>query len=284
MPVPYIDGEMARDLVQERLTDLKRRIHGADLSKLIVISREDFPEMEPLNTDAGREFVLGLIEQYGIGAVFLDNRMSLTSGDMKDEQSWTETMPLVRELTRRHVALILVDHTGHENTKVYGTKTKEWQFDFVVLLQDAKRPGADLAFKLEFTKARRRRPANRQEFESVIFSIVEDTWTAEPAERPNSAGIKLGNVSPTRRPFYDALVAAIGKSAVGSGETTIGAWELQCVRRGLIERPPPSDAKEGWQQRGARFRDFRKAKSDLLKAGWIAVDDDQVFDLKGRWA
>ena len=244
VPVLYIDGEMARDLVQERLTDLKRRIHGADLSKLIVISREDFPEMEPLNTDAGREFVLGLIEQYGIGAVFLDNRMSLTSGDMKDEQSWTETMPLVRELTRRHVALILVDHTGHENTKVYGTKTKEWQFDSVVLLQDAKRPGADLAFKLEFTKARRRRPANRQEFESVIFSIVEDTWTAEPAERPNSAGIKLGNVSPTRRPFYDALVAAIGKSAVGSGETTIGAWGAS-VRTSWIDRTTATERRQG---------------------------------------
>ena len=28
---------------------------------------------------------------------------------------------------------------------------------------------------------------------------------------------------------------------------------------------------------------FRKAKSDLLVAQWVGIQDNRVFDLKGRW-
>ena len=175
--------------------------------------------------------------------MFLDNRMSLTSGDMKDEQSWTETMPLVRRLT----AGTCIDPGGPYRPRKHQGIRHEDQGVAVRLCRIAARRQVSrrrLAFKLEFTKARRRRPANRQEFESVIFSIVEDTWTAEPAERPNSAGFKSGNVSPTRRPFYDALVAAIGKSAVGSGETTNEAWELE-ARTSWIDRTTATERRQG---------------------------------------
>ena len=88
VPVPYLDGEMARDLIQERLAELKRRFGGTDLSDLIVVCREDFPEMEPLNTEAGQQFIAELVQARGIRAVCFDNRMSLLSGDMKEEQPW----------------------------------------------------------------------------------------------------------------------------------------------------------------------------------------------------
>jgi hypothetical protein len=37
--------------------------------------------------------------------------------------------------------------------------------------------GSDLAFKLEFTKARRRRPDNRTEFEPQIIRLNNDEWS-----------------------------------------------------------------------------------------------------------
>ncbi|MFL5337463.1 MAG: AAA family ATPase [Geminicoccaceae bacterium] len=152
--VLYVDGEMPRDLVKERLTDVARRMPGADLSRLFVFCREDcewlaqqFPElgeMGPLNTEEGQQFILRLIERLGgVDVVFLDNRMSLLSGDMKEEQPWTDTMPLVKALTRRRIAQIWIDHTGHNTGQLYGTKTKEWQFDAVALLTKAERPGLD---------------------------------------------------------------------------------------------------------------------------------------------
>ena len=211
VPVLYLDGEMARDLIQERVADLKRRFGGADLSNLIVVCREDFPEMEPLNTEAGQQFVADLVQGRGIRAVFFDNRMSLLSGDMKDEQPWADTMPLIRDLTRARVAQVWIDHTGHNTGQIYGTKTKEWQLDAVVLLSKADRPGTDIAFQLEFTKARRRRPETRGDFETVTLILNADIWRLEGADRiPKKARL-------TRKceAFYSVLACAFATSEAG---------------------------------------------------------------------
>jgi RecA-family ATPase len=74
--VLYLDGEMSRDLVQERLADLQRRF-GVELSNLYVLCAEDreeiaamcpgLGEMEALNTPEGQAFVLNLIDRIGGG-------------------------------------------------------------------------------------------------------------------------------------------------------------------------------------------------------------------------
>jgi hypothetical protein len=51
-----------------------------------ILSREDFPEMPPLNTEDGQKFidtVIGLIG--GIELVIFDNVQALLPGDMKEE-------------------------------------------------------------------------------------------------------------------------------------------------------------------------------------------------------
>ena len=104
----------------------------------------------------------------------------------------------------------------------------------------------------------------------------------QPVNQPARGG-KLGKVPPSREVFYDALITAISTSAAGSGRATMGTWELECIRLGLIDRPARGE--EGWQARGARYARFRTAKGDLIGAKWIAVDGDMVIDLKGgpRW-
>ncbi|MBR0647332.1 AAA family ATPase [Plastoroseomonas hellenica] len=186
--VLYIDGEMPRDLVQRRLRDLERRHDWAAAEpNLFVLCSEDFEELGkadpglgphgPLNTEAGQAFLLGLIARLGrIDAVFLDNRMSLLAGDMKDEVPWTETMPLVKELTRRRIAQVWFDHMGHNTEHIYGSKTKEWQIDVVAILKAVEAGDADLSFRMEFTKARRREKANRADFEPVTVTLREDVW------------------------------------------------------------------------------------------------------------
>lgn len=186
--VLYIDGEMPRDLVQKRLRDLERRHDWAAAEpNLFVLCSEDFEALAkadpalgphgPLNTPAGQQFLLGLIERLGrIDAVFLDNRMSLLAGDMKDEVPWTETMPLVKALTRRRIAQVWFDHMGHNTEHIYGSKTKEWQIDVVAILKAVEAADADLSFRIEFTKARRREKANRADFEPVTVTLREDVW------------------------------------------------------------------------------------------------------------
>jgi hypothetical protein len=82
-------------------------------------------------------------------------------------------------------------------------------------------------------------------------------------------------------PFYDALVAAIGKSATARGVTSIDAWQHECARRSLIEK---GSDKETGRERKARLADWARAKSEFIAAKWISIDGDAVADLKGRWA
>jgi hypothetical protein len=293
--VLVIDGEMPAELIKARSLDLLRRGGVPPTDNLLIFSRDleeqfaaAFPTlglMPPLNTEEGHNYVIARIDFLGgVDAVILDNVMSLIAGDQKDEIPWSETLPLVMQLTRRHVGQIWLDHTGHNTDRQYGSATKAWRMDAVgqmTPLPDDQRGQHEVAFTLSFEypgKARRRTPENWADFESVIIRLKDDRWTWEPAGGEK----RLGKVQPGRMPFYDALVAAIGKSSVGKGETTLEIWEFECLHRGLIERPQAEGGETG-QQRGTRYRDFRKAKSDLLAAKWIGIDGTRVFDLKGRW-
>lgn len=273
--VLYIDGEMARDLIQDRLRDLKRRLGDVSLAQLHMLCREDFPEMQGLNTERGREFLLAKIKEIKPAFIILDSRMCLIVGDMKDEVPWTETMPLVREITRQGRAQLWLDHTGHNSDHIYGSKTKEWQLDVVALLEEVKAKDADINIRLKFTKARRRRPETRADFAQVIITLRQDQWASTPDD---DGAANTGKVSPSRVPFYDALVTTV--STQGAGKATLDEWQDSCTRRGLIEKAPKDETPV---QRGARFRDFRKAKSELLAAKWISIDGEVATDLRGHW-
>jgi hypothetical protein len=100
----------------------------------------------------------------GIDMVGFDNVMSLIGGDMKDEETWRQTLPWVLSLTRRNIGQFWLHHTGHDETRGYGTKTREWQMSTVGHLEEIKRPDTDVSFLLKFPKARERTPANQADF------------------------------------------------------------------------------------------------------------------------
>ena len=284
--VLIIDGEMPEGLIKARAIDAMRRINDKPQPEnLIIYSRyledefvELFPEigkMPPLNTEEGRIWVLALVDALGgADVVIFDNVMSLTIGDQKDEVSWSGVMPLVQELTARNIAQLWLDHTGHNTERQYGSSTKAWPFDSSGIMAPLKEDQCcdrEVAFTLSFEfpgKARRRTPDNWHDFETCIIRLKDDRWLSEPV---NKATSRLGSVPKSREVFYDALAAAIGKSAVGAGRATLAAWELECQRRSLIEPAPET---EDHKQRSGRLALFRASKSALLSARWIAIQDD----------
>jgi hypothetical protein len=292
--VLYLDGEMPTELLIQRLRDAARRVGREDcIDNIMVFSTEDaeaiaerWPTlgmMEPLNTDPGQDFVKRLIAATKPDAIILDNVQALVVGVQKEEETWVPVLPLVQWLTKQRVGQLWIDHTNKIGEH-YGTSTKSWRFDtagLMAALEEAQRNPHEVAFLLSFAKARRRTPDNWDEFAPHIIRLREDIWTSEPTEKRNGIGNGLGKVPPSRQPFYDALVAAIGRHGNGAAGVPLAQWEAEAQRRGLIE--PPAAA-ETWQQRHNRLRDFRKAKSDLIAAHWIAVDGDLVIDLKSRWA
>jgi hypothetical protein len=116
----------------------------------------------------------------GVDFIVFDNVMSLISGDMKEEEGWRQTLPWQRSLTKRNIQVWL--HTGHDETKSYGTKTREWQMDTVVFGEKVEQPGINVSFKLEFRKARERTPETRAEFENITVALVNNEWTYSAGE------------------------------------------------------------------------------------------------------
>ena len=93
--------------------------------------------------------------------------MSLVAGEMKEEEPWRQTIPFQHSLTKRKIGQVWLHHTGHDENKSYGTKTREWQLDLVMHMTEVKRPDTDVSFTLTFPKARERTPENRRDLEEV---------------------------------------------------------------------------------------------------------------------
>jgi hypothetical protein len=277
--VLYIDGEMSRRLMRARLADAVRR-NGHQPENLFVLCRDDVETMPPLNTAEGQDYIDGIIKRIGgVDFVVFDNIQSLISGDMKEEEGWADVLPWVKQLTRRHIGQLWIHHTGHDESKGYGTKTREWQLDTVTLLERLERPDADIAFTLSFTKARERSPMNRSDFETVAIALAGDEWQGEETTLPDRAKGSKKPPSPLAIKFHAALLdacIATGKPRPESANrpsVTANDWKAECVRLGLIDR----DASGGLPKKEQSL--FNKYRRELLTFEWIAMNGDHAWSI-----
>jgi hypothetical protein len=261
--VLFFDGEMSRRLLRSRLQDVVRRL-GVAPENLHVLSHEDLPGFQPLNTPGGQACIKEFIEQIGgVDLVVLDNVMSLAPGEMKDEEAWRRTEPLVLWFTKQAIGQIWVHHTGHDVSHGYGTKTREWKMDTVLHLTEEKRADADLSFTLEFKKARERTPATRFDFQDVKIALVFDEWRYEITNAARPA-----KVSPLTGKALNALTNVLaGDQAVMLPGNRRAAhrdhWQAECGRLGLIDLSKPHSAR-------TLFNKFRR---ELVTANRIACEE-----------
>jgi AAA domain len=238
--VLFIDGELSRIRLKQMIADEVTRFGGKP-DGLHVLSYEDIEGFAPLNTPAGQACIEKIIEKIGgVDFVFFDSVMCLTVGDMKDEESWQQTLPWVRALTKRSIGQMWAHHTGHDKTRSYGTKTREWQLDLVALGTALQRDDTDLSFSLEFPKARERAPATRADFQPVSIALVNDEWQHDGAV-PSQA-VK---VPPLAYKFLDALKNALasqeGRDANGRRSVPRAVWRAEAAALGLTD--PEQNAK-----------------------------------------
>ena len=167
--------------------------------------------------------------------MIFDNIMSLTVGDMKDPAPWQQTIPWALALTRDLVGQIWIHHAGHDETRSYGDKTREWQMDTVVHLDAVKNDLTDVSFSMSFKKARERTPTTRFDFQNVKIALVNEVWEHElsNSRRPQK-------VSPQTGKALEALINVIaGEQAVplsdGRRVAKRDDWQAECERLGLID-------------------------------------------------
>jgi hypothetical protein len=263
--VLFIDGEMPKRLLKRRLEDAVHR-HGSAPDTFFVLSRDDFPDdMPPLNTEAGQKFVDRFIEAIaGVDFIIFDNIQALLSGDMKDETPWQDTLPWVRDLTRRNIGQIWIHHTGHDETHSYGTKTREWQLDTVILLIAVEQhPTAAVAFNLTFTKARERTPDNRADYEPATITLANDQWTSS---RGAHTPIRKRTGQDRAFELLKEAIAAAGEIPPRSKQippdihcVDESLWRRYC-RLGCLSEPGDDPLKKA----EAEGRAFRRAAGKLI--------------------
>ncbi|OKO75122.1 hypothetical protein AC629_34355 [Bradyrhizobium sp. NAS80.1] len=279
--VLYIDGEMSRRLLKQRLLAEEVRLLGETSEQVReqfnpagfhALSTEDIPNFNPLNTRPGQMAIERIIaEMGGCDFVIFDNVMSLISGSMVDEEAWAQTLPWVKSLTKRGIGQLWIHHTGHDETKGYGTKTREWQMDVVIHLTKAERADTDVSFKLEFRKARERRPDNREDFQPVNIFLVNDRWDGDA----QSGSQRPKRVTPMARKYLEALqnVVAGGeqpKSKRLHGEHAVHSddWKAECELLGLLDR---NEAKNAYRAK------FSKYRAELVAANLVACEGDYTW-------
>jgi hypothetical protein len=268
--VLIIDGEMINSLIQQRLRDLHRRLGHPTGAPLHLLARDDFPAMQPLNSEGGRNFVLAKIDELKPDVIIFDSRMCLTLGKLKDEETWAATVPLVMQIKHRKIAQIWIDHMGIVADHIYGDKTKEWTADIVALMlgmsdEDKRQAGADVHFRLKIDKARTRTPDNRADFRDGVITLKDDRWSfTADGDKP------AARIPEWCRPYYNALLTVLGDT----NNITAGTWQEECERVGYIPSPPEDETPS---QRSKRFATFRTVKSKFARDGVINIFGDFVY-------
>jgi hypothetical protein len=256
--VLIVDGEMSVELVKERLADAERRI-GQRPEKLFMLCKEDAANMPTLDTEEGQRWLDSLIDHLGgIDFLILDNVMALTSGDLKDEECWRPVIPWMLSLTKRRIGVLWINHTGHDATRSYGTSTREWQLDVVMIAEKADDTDADIALKLSFTKARQRRPETREDFETVVLRLKDDVWSSDaaPPVRKQTQGDHALDL--LRQAIAEAGEKVAGLPADVRGVNT-DLWKKYCETYDLSESDNPA----------SRDTAFSRARNKLLGRGII---------------
>jgi hypothetical protein len=267
--VLFVDGEMPRDLMKERLAMASSWFDAdAPTTGLYFLSREDVEDMPPFDTEDGQQWLDAFIEALGgVDFIVFDNMMSLCGGNMKEEESWQPLKPYVLALTKRRIGQLWLHHVGHDKSRSYGTKTREWHMDTVMLGEAVEAHGADVAFRLTWSKARRRKPSNRADFEPVQIELRDGLWTS--AGVTGSGGPKPRQLPPAAVIALDQLTKAIAEAGETMPTATniprnrkgfrADAWRERCYLAGI------SDGETG----SARRKSFNRARERLCADGFI---------------
>lgn len=261
--VLYVDGEMSRRLLKQRLTDATNRFGGSPIG-FHALSHEDIDGFAPINTADGQRCINAVIDRIGgLDLVIFDSVMCLVAGEMKDEEAWRQTMPYVRDLTRRNVGQMWAHHTGHDESRSYGTKTREWQLDTVLHMEGVERQGVEVSFSLEFRKARERTPATRADFQTARIALVGDSWQSDLVTTA-----RRGRVSPLALKFLSALQDALaegGELKEGRRCVSLDLWRAECARIGLFDGDAPANTTRAL---------FSKYRRELIGENHVVCDND----------
>lgn len=261
--VMYMDGEMPAETFKERMQLIADEF-GGDLT-LFGYNRDVLgpDEMQPLNTPEGAKWLWCEIEAVRPDVIFFDSIMCLLAGTMGEEESWAPVKLLMRKISSNRIGQVWLHHTGHDSSKGFGTKTREWEMDTVVSLTTSTDEQGVL---VEFKKARLRTPQTAEQFKPRVIFRDQSGWTSTgegttttKARRPRS---QIDDLKMALLDTYDRLA---------DGAETSPGLDGKAVRKVKVERLRDElkvrghlEAKESGGLTDLSRQHFQRAKAALL--------------------
>jgi hypothetical protein len=207
--------------------------------------------------------------------IIFDSIMCLTIGLMSDEESWAPIKPLMRKISSMRIAQIWLHHTGHDTSKGFGTKTREWQADTVAILLKTD----DDAIELRFNKARLRTPQTAAQFAPKLIRCDPNGWVV--VGDAGKSGRTRSQHSIIRAQFlqaYDRLADAVQPSGGFAGETVrkvkVEAIRDELRRRGFL------DVNERGNVVSASRMAFQRAKTELINQNTMVEADGMIWRIQ----
>jgi AAA domain len=279
--VMYLDGELPDETLKERLQLVASR-YGGDLD--LWVYNRDVVEMPPLNTSHGRTWLFREIDAISPDIIFFDSIMCLVDGDLTDPDHWVPINELLGLISAKHIGQVWLHHTGHDATRGFGTKTREWKMDIVMMLTKVEN-GADVSsdttFNLEFKKARLRNGKNFKEFMPLTVTHTDEGFSCTQglSRTKGSRGVDVLQTQFKRA--YEKVVDGI-KPTPGFDGMPVKKVHIDKIRdelktRGFLDK----DEKKGSITGKARV-ELKRAKDKLLASGEFVQDDELIWRIR-RW-
>ncbi len=281
--VMYLDGEMPSETAKERLQIIADQF-GPDLG-LWFYNRDVMPDTSgwpPLNTEEGEEWLFSEIEAVRPDFIVFDSVMSLLLGEMGDEKAWAPVNLMMRKISQLRLGQLWLHHTGHDKSRGFGTKTREWQMDTVAILtapDDAE--DAD-AIQLTFTKARLRTPHIREQFNTKLikfggggWEVIDGDVQVQRGGRPRSGESVITGAAIIKA--YRYLADGVGPTKEADG-SLIHKVSIEDLRNELKNTGYLETTEKGGLTPNAR-KVWQRTKGELLGRGRLVERDGFIWEI-----
>jgi hypothetical protein len=190
----YVDGEMPKEVMQERLARIAAQadraeapLPGGNLSFL----HSDLHEtgLPDLSTKEGFAAIRPKLDPFDL--IVLDNLSTLArSGRENEAESWAPIQEGLLELRRAGKSVLLIHHTG-KGGQQRGTSKREDILDTVILLKrpDDYEPREGARFHLTFDKARGFHGDDAEPFEGALDPYT-GAWSRKPISDSRTSAIR----------------------------------------------------------------------------------------------
>ena len=141
----------------------------------------------------------------------------------------------MRKISSKRIAQIWLHHTGHDTSRGFGTKTREWEMDTVVSLATGK---DDQGVLMDFRKARLRTPQTAGQFKSRVITRDEYGWIVADKPIASKGRNEIDILKTAMLQAYDRLADGVSTSPGFDGapvrKVSVNALREEVKTRGFL--------------------------------------------------